>query len=164
MKNILISRSKSYSEEVQRIKDLLSEKGYNLKDSSINTDCIDDLIKQGKITAESDYDAQEIFKLCSEWAEIVVVFVDQKTGQDEQVCNEIEIAHRNNKEIIGVVLPNVNEGDIPENLKKYATKGLVNSAEPKIVDSITGKEEVWQEVDGQARKTPLAETKKPKAC
>ncbi|MBO0953080.1 hypothetical protein [Fibrella forsythiae] len=164
MKNVLISFSKASGSEVLSLKKLLSEKGYILRDASSKTDCLDYLIEQGKIAKDSQYDLEEVFRLCTEWAELLIVFIDKDSNENEDMCNMVEIAHRGSKDILGVMLSDIDEDDIPESLKKYANKGLIKSDDEQIIDAIEKEVEVWQEVSGQARTTPLGKISKPKSC
>lgn len=120
IKNVFVSHHHKDDASVDGLTNMLSGKGYQLKNSSIrakpeNQNRIDN--KQ-----VSDNTIKRLLRMKMRWASQVIVVIGKETYQRDWVNWEIETAHRLGKPIIGVYENGLKDQvEIPDSLKKHAT-------------------------------------------
>ncbi len=142
IKNIFISHIHEDDERLPALKELLAKRGYDVRDSSINS------TKPNKAKNE-DYIMWDVLAPQIDWAGVLVVLVSSGTHESVWVDREIEYAERNDKRIVGVWDRGAQDADLPENLKRYAD-AMVGWQADSIIDAINGKD-AWCNVDGSER-------------
>ncbi len=146
-RNIFISHIHEDDDRLNSLKDLLSNNGRDVRDSSVN--------KENPNNAHSEeYIKQQILAPKIQWAGALVVLISPDTHESEWVNWEIEYAHGLEKRIVGVWDHGANDCDIPEQLDKLAD-AIVGWQADKIIGAIDGAINDWDSPDGQPR-TPRA--------
>lgn len=142
-KNIFISHVHEDDEILQGMKDLLSGKGYTVRDSSVNASNPND-------AHSPDYIKNSILAPRINWAGVMVVLITSKTKESTWVDWEIEYANRKEKRIVGVWAQGERECTVPDSLDKYADAVVGWQAE-SIMDAIIGRTNNWYNQDGSER-------------
>src|SRR6266480_4696342 len=93
--NIFISHIHEDDDHIVAMKALLRERGFDIRDSSIN----ETRPNQAK---DPDYIKQEILAPRIDWASTLVVLISPETRGSEWVAWEIEYAQREGNRIVGV--------------------------------------------------------------
>lgn len=139
LRNVFISHVHEDDAGLGKLKDLLSKKNMEIRDSSVHT---------GKFNkAKSpEYIKSEILAPLINWAGVFICYVSSKTKDSEWVNWEIEYAAKQGKRIVGVWQHGENECDLPEALQEYAD-AVVGWNGDSIVDAINGKDG-WEKPDG----------------
>ena len=146
-RNVFISHFHDDDEHVHKLKDLLAEKGYQLKNSSI------DSTKPNQAT-NPEY-IRRLLRLRIQWSGTTIVLIGPHTHTREWVDWEIEQAHKKGKRIVGVYINGASDADVPENFKLYGD-ALVGWTGEKIIGAIEGTINNWENPDGTAWETPWA--------
>lgn len=136
-KNVFISHHHKDDNSINDLKGLLSKNGYEIKNSSIRVDQDGDSSDNGKKLSDSTIENKLRDKIS--WAGNVIVIVGEKTHTRDWVNWEIEQAHKQGKNIIGVYENGLKDiVEIPEALEKYANAmhGWNSSG---IIDALNGK-------------------------
>lgn len=149
-KNVFISHFHADDEHVHKLKDLLAEKGYTLKNSSI------DSTKPNRIV--SDEAIRRLLRLRISWAGVFICLIGAKTHTRDWVDWEIEQAKKKGKRIIGVFINGASDSDIPQNFKLYGD-ALVGWTGDKIIDAIEGNINNWENADGSKYENPYVPTR-----
>jgi ribonuclease BN (tRNA processing enzyme) len=144
-KNVFISHFHDDDEHVHKLKDLLAEKGYQLKNSSI------DSTKPNQAT-NPEY-IRRLLRLRIQWSGTTIVLIGHHTHTREWVDWEIEQAHKKGKRIVGVYINGASDADVPENFKLYGD-ALVGWTGEKIIGAIEGTINNWENPDGTSWETP----------
>lgn len=129
--NVFISHIHEDDEDLQGMKDLLSKKGFQIRDSSINSAKPND-------AKSPDYIKSEILAPRIRWAGTMVVLVSPGTHESDWVDWEIEYANKEGKRIVGVWAHGAKDCDLPDGLEKYAD-AIVGWNTDRIKDAICGK-------------------------
>lgn len=130
-KNLFISHLHEDDAYVGRLKGLLEQRGYEIRDSSI--------VKDKPNNAKNpDYIKSGILAPAITWAGTLVVLISAKTHESEWVEWEIEYAHKNDTRIVGVWLPGAKDSDLPQSLEKYGD-AVVGWQGEAVADAIEGK-------------------------
>jgi hypothetical protein len=141
-KNIFVSHFSEDEENIGKMKDLLASKGYQIKNSSIDS------------TKDNDASNEEYIKSLLrpriEWAGTFICLIGPKTHTREWVDWEIEQAHKQGKPIVGVYINGASGSDVPDNFNKYGT-ALVGWTGDKVIDAIQGKINNFENPDGSKR-------------
>lgn len=142
-KNVFISHRGKDDEHIGNLKDLLSKKGYHLRNSSI------DSTKPNNATNE-EY-IKNILRPRIEWAGTLICLIGKDTASSEYVNWEIEKAAKEGKNIVGVYLHGEKDNDLelPEALKTHADS-IVGWNTDKIIEAVEGNN-IMQNSDGSAR-------------
>lgn len=140
--NVFISHVHEDDSEVQGLKNLLSGKGYDVKDSSIDSSKPND-------ASNPDYIKNEILAPGINWAGAVVVLISPNTHKSEWVNWEIDYAHKKEKRIIGVWCQGAKDSDLPEMFEKFGDD-LVGWQGDKIIDALNG-DSHWEAPEGTPR-------------
>lgn len=128
MKNVFISHHGKDDEYVQRLKVKLKERGYILKNSSV------DSTKPNRMTNEESI--KRLLRLRIQWAGTFICLVGDKTHTRDFVNWEIDQANEKGKPIIGIYKHGTSmDTPLPSNLEKYHD-GLVGWKMDNIIKAI----------------------------
>ena len=144
-KNVFISHHRKDDKNIEKFRNLLKKRGYQIKNSSIDSS------KPNNANNE-DY-VKSILRSKIQWAGTFICLIGTQTSKREWVNWEIKQAAKQGKKIIGVYLDGAKGEDIPENLNLYGDS-LVTWRSEKIIAAIEGKlkgEEKWCDSDGNPR-------------
>ena len=136
-KNVFVSHHHKDDGSVDDLTNLLSKNGYEVRNSSIRVEQDNSPSNDGKTL--SDETIRNKLRDKISWAGNVIVIVGEKTHTRDWVNWEIEHAHKQGKNIIGVYENGLkDEVEIPEALEKYANAihGWDSSG---IIDALNGK-------------------------
>ncbi|MCY3728170.1 MAG: TIR domain-containing protein [Nitrospira sp.] len=139
-KNIFISHIHEDDEGLNKLKSLLKENGMTTRDYSINAD-------NPNNAHSEDYIKSKILSPRIQQASTLVVYISPETKDSEYVNWEIEYAHKQDKQIVGVWAHGENGCEIPEALNNYAD-AIVGWTGNRIIDAINGKIDGWENPDG----------------
>ncbi|WP_423807870.1 TIR domain-containing protein [Photobacterium damselae] len=139
-KNVFISHYGKDDDSVQGLKKLLSNNGYTLRNSSI------DSTKPNNATNE-DY-IKSLLRKKMEWAGSAIVLIGPETHTREWVNWEIDLAHRLGKPIVGVFMQGATDSDVPESFEKYGDS-LVGWRSDKIIEALEGTYNSWSGSNGE---------------
>lgn len=145
IKNVFVSHHHKDDASVDGLTNMLSGKGYQLRNSSIrvkpeNQNRIDN--KQ-----VSDNTIKRLLRMKMRWASQVIVVIGKETHQRDWVNWEIETAHRLGKPIIGVYENGLKDQvEIPDSLTKHATS-IIGWRSDSVIDALEGKSQ-FQNPDG----------------
>lgn len=142
-KNVFISHFGEDDEHVQSLKAKLSERGYQLRNSSI------DSTKSNEASNE-DY-IRRLLKEGISWAGTFICLIGPDTHTRPWVEWEIEQAHQMGKRIIGIYLNGVaNDCQLPKNLDLYSDT-IVGWRIDKIIDALDNQNIYTELPDGTSR-------------
>ena len=141
--NVFISHRHEDDALVEKLKDLLSRHGAQVRDSSVTSDTPNN--------AHSEDYIKSILADCIKWAGKVIVIITPDTKNHEWVSWEIENAARyGDKRIIGVWAPGAKGVDMPDELNDYAD-AVVGWNGDAIIEALNGDGAgPWQAPDGAA--------------
>ena len=142
-KNVFISHIHEDDKGLGKLKSLLKDNGMTIRDYSINKDNPNNAHSENYI--KSDILAPRI-----QQSSTLVVYISPETKDSQWVDWEIEYAHKQDKQIVGVWAHGENECEVPEALKKYAD-AIVDWTGNRIIDAINGKIDRWENPDGTER-------------
>src|SRR5260370_30964035 len=111
--HVFISHIHEDDDDLRGMKDLLSQHGLEMADSSINS-------SRPTAAADKDYIKNSILAPRIQWASTLVVLLSPGTRASEWVTWEIEYAEKLGKRIVGVWAHGAAECDVPEALDRYA--------------------------------------------
>ena len=145
IKNVFVSHHHKDDASVDGLTDVLSGKGYQLRNSSIRVNPDNQKrLDQNKV---SDRTIERLLRMKMRWASQVIVVIGKETHTRPWVEWEIRAAHQLGKPIIGVYENGLKEKvDLPENLKKYATS-IVGWRSDSVIDALEGNSQ-FQNPDG----------------
>jgi len=138
--NVFISHFNEDEENIRKMKDLLSSKGYQIKNSSI------DSTKPNRATNE-EY-IRRLLRMRIQWAGKFIALIGPETHTRPWVNWEIEQAYKKGKRIIGIYIQGAKDSDVPENLEKYGDS-IVGWNSDKIINALNGNND-WENVSGQS--------------
>ena len=138
-KNVFISHHGKDDDHIQKLKNLLSPKGYNLKNYSVDSS------KPNNANNEQ-YIKSQLRSLINK-SGTMIVLIGKETHNRDYVNWEIEQANKQGKRIVGVHINGEGEADIPENFKDYGD-ALVGWTGDRIIDALEGKINNWENPDG----------------
>lgn len=149
IKNLFVSHVHEDDAILSDLKSLLSNKGYDIRDASINS------TKPNNAENES-YIKYEILAPRINWAGALVVLISPNTHTSDWVNWEIEYAYKQGKRIIGVWTQGAQDSNIPSNLHLYAN-AVIGWQGDRIIDAINGNINNWSNPDGSPREPRLIE-------
>ena len=153
-RHVFISHHHADDVAVDKLTDLLTRKGYDIRNSSIRAKPANrERIAKGLV---SDEVIRRLLRLKISWAQTVVVLIGKQTHTRPWVNWEIAEANRRGKRIVGVYEHCGTKADIPENLEKYASEVVAWNAD-SIIAAIDGTDQPFQQPDG-------SEAPEPKSC
>lgn len=145
-KNVFISHHHKDDADVDKLTNLLCEKGYNIRNSSIRAKPANqERLKRGLVKDEV---IRRLLRMKISWAGTVIVIVGKETHERPWVNWEIEQAHRQGKKIVGVYEYGLKERvELPPALEKYGTSQVVGWDSNSIISAIEGAP-LFQNPDG----------------
>lgn len=145
-KNVFISHHHKDDANVDNLTNLLGKSGYNIRNSSIRAKPANqERLDKGLVKDET---IKRLLRMKMSWASTVIVLVGKETHSRPWVNWEIEQAHKQGKNIVGVYeLGLKDKVDLPPALEKYETSQVVGWNSEAIIDAIEGKP-VFQNPDG----------------
>jgi len=145
-KNVFISHHHKDDANVDKLTDLLSKKGFNIRNSSIRAKPENQLRLDNKLV--KDTVIQRLLRMKISWAGSVIVLVGKETHSRPWVNWEIEQAHKQGKNIVGVYEHGLKDKvDLPLALEKYRTSQVVGWDSDSIMAAIEGNS-IFQDPDG----------------
>ena len=117
-------------EHVDKLRQYLNEGGHEVDVSAIDSSSPNE-------AHNPDYIMSEYIRPKVEWCEAIVVLISPATQDSDWVDNEIELAKRLEKRIIGVWIPGSEGCPIPQGLQDYAN-AIVAWDEDAIIAAIDG--------------------------
>ena len=141
-KNVFVSHYNKDEENIGKLKSLLSQKGYTIKNSSI------DSTKPNRAT-NPEY-IKRLLRMRIQWAGTFICLIGPNTHKREWVDWEIEQAFKKGKRIVGVFINGAKDTDVPENFQKYGD-ALVGWHSDRIINAIEGKINNWETTTGEER-------------
>jgi len=150
-KNVFVSHHHKDDASVDGLTNILSGKGYQIRNSSIRVK--PDNQKRLDQKKVSDRTIARLLRMKMRWASQVIVVIGKETHTRSWVNWEIKAAHQLGKPIIGVYENGLKEKvPLPENLEKYSTS-IVGWRADSVIEALEGKSQ-FQNPDG----TPRAKT------
>ncbi|MCG7931800.1 MAG: TIR domain-containing protein [Candidatus Thiodiazotropha sp. 6PLUC6] len=145
IKNVFVSHHHKDDASVDGLTDMVSGKGYQLRNSSIRVNPENQKrLDQNQV---SDRTIARLLRMKMRWASQVIVVIGKETHQRPWVNWEVKVAHQLGKPIIGVYENGLKDQvEIPDNLKKYATS-IVGWRSDSVIDALEGKSQ-FQNPDG----------------
>jgi MTH538 TIR-like domain (DUF1863) len=131
--NVFVSHLHEDDSRIDDLKNLGSDRGLTIRDSSINA-------TRPNNAKDPDYIKNRILAPRIDWAGTMVVLISAETKNSEYVAWEIEYAQRTDTRIVGVFTSGAAGSDMPEGLEDYAD-AIVNWNGDAIVEAIRGKDE-----------------------
>lgn len=139
--HIFVSHYHEDEENVENLKNLLGNIGYEIKNSSVTSD-------KFNRANNSDY-IKNLLRDRIKWAAVFICLIGPETHNSEWVDYEIQEAHKMGKPIIGVYILGAKDSDVPEALNKYAD-AIVGWNKQNIDDAINGAS-IFVNADGTPR-------------
>ena len=145
-KNVFISHHHKDDADVDKLTDLLRKNGYNIRNSSIRAKPANQRrLDQGLV---KDAVIKRLLRMKISWAGSTIVIVGKETHTRPWVNWEIEQAHKQGKNIVGVYENGLKDNvDLPPALEKYGTSQVVGWDSKSIISAIEGKPS-FQNPDG----------------
>ena len=149
-RHLFISHHHQDDAEVTKLTNLLSGKGYDVRNSSVRMKPEN----QRKMAEKrvSDKVIERILRMKISWASTVVVLIGKGTHARRWVNWEIDKANEQGKRIVGVYVRGGTEADIPPSFEKYGS-ALVGWNTDNIIGAIDGNNN-FQNPDGSNRSGP----------
>lgn len=151
IKNVFVSHHHKDDTSVDGLANLVSEKGYKFRNSSIRVKPENQKrLDQKKV---SDNTIKRLLRMKMRWASQVIVIIGKETHKRDWVNWEINAAHKLGKPVIGVYENGLKDKvELPENLEKYGTS-VVGWRSDAVLSALDGKSK-FQFPDG----TPFPKT------
>ena len=144
--NVFISHYGQDDQHVQSLKQRLRDRGYNIRNSSIDSTKHND----GRIP--SDAVVQRLLRRGISWAGTFICLIGPETHNRWWVNYEIRQAHLQGKRIVGVYLHGSdNSVRLPEAFKKYGGTPIGWNSLDKLGDAMEGKDIPAENPDGTPR-------------
>jgi len=147
-RHVFISHHHADDAEVSNLTSLLSEKGYDIRNSSIRAKPANQQrLDKGLIKPEV---LRRLLRMKISWAGTVIVLIGKETYSRDWVKWEIEEAKKQGKRIVGIHASGEAQAKTPPGLADYATT-IVPWDPDSIVAAIDGKNDnAFQNPDGSA--------------
>jgi hypothetical protein len=128
--NVFASHLHEDDARIGDLKDLVADRGLEIRDSSINE-------SRPNRAKDPEYIKHQILAPRIDWAGTMVVLISPETKDSEYVRWEIEYAAKTGTRIVGVYTHGSADSDVPEGLEDYAD-AIVNWNGDAIVDAVRG--------------------------
>lgn len=149
-RHLFISHHHQDDAEVSKLQNLLSGRGFDVRNSSVRMKPENQRRMEEKRV--SDKVIERILRMKISWASTVVVLIGKDTHERKWVNWEIDKANEQGKRIVGVFVRGGTEADIPPSLEKYGS-AIVNWNTDSIMAAIDGQND-FQNPDGTNRQGP----------
>ena len=138
IKNVFISHHHKDDANVDKLTKLLSNNGFDIRNSSIRAKPANQRrLDKGLV---KDSTIKRLLRMKISWAGTILVLVGKQTHSRPWVDWEIEQAHRQGKKIVGVYERGLKDKvDLPPALEKYGTSQVVGWDSEAIMAAIEGK-------------------------
>lgn len=147
-RQVFVSHHHADDAEVDNLTSLLTNAGYEIRNSSIRAKPANQRrLDRGEVSEET---IRRLLRRKISWASRVVVLIGKKTHARPWVNWEIEQANKQGKRIVGVYVRGGTEADIPPALDKYAS-AIVGWNSGSIMDAMEGKDNPFELPDGTPR-------------
>ena len=140
VRNVFISHIHEDDHRLTPLKNLLTNAGIEVRDSSIHSE-------KPNNAKNADYIKSAILRPRIEWASVLVVLITPDTKNSDWVTWEIECATRLGKRIVGVWDHGESQCDIPPALDKYAD-AIVGWQGDRVKDAIEERINNREQPDG----------------
>lgn len=148
-KNVFISHYHKDDEYVQRLKRRFAEKGYQLKNSSI-----DSTKHKSRTKKPSDAVVKRLLRMRINWAGVFICLIGDRTHTREWVDYEIKQAREKGKKIIGVYTHGSKGADLPDELNISGSLLFGWNSVDKIIDAVENNTNYdWENPDGTKRQS-----------
>jgi hypothetical protein len=149
--HVFISHYHKDDTDVGNLTKLLNGRGYDVRNSSIRANPKNqERLNKGLVKEET---IRRLLRMKISWAGKVIVLIGKDTHTRRWVNWEIEQAHKQNKDIIGVFARGATDADVPASLRKYGCGRVAWNAD-SIVAALEGTDAPFQDSDGTASPTP----------
>lgn len=138
--NVFISHIHEDDHRLQPLKDMLKGAGCEARDSSITSE-------KPNNAKNPDYIMNEILKPAIDWAGTMIVLVTPDTKDSDWVQKEIEYAHEQGKNIVGVWDQGEDGCELPQGLEDFADHMVPWDAE-QVIDAIFDRIDGWRDPQG----------------
>lgn len=153
--NVFISHHGKDDDYVQRLKQRLTDKGYNIRNSSIDS-------TKHRDVRPSDAVIQRLLRKGINWAGTFICLIGKNTHTRPWVNYEIRQAYLQGKRIVGVYAHgSANNVELPEAFKKYGGPLLGWNSLDKLGDVMAGKNIPNEKPDGKPS-SPIHKTPRVK--
>ncbi len=144
-KNVFISHHHKDDVHVDKLTDLLGNKGFEIRNSSIRAKPANQKrLDKGLV---KDATIKRLLRMKISWAGTVIVLIGKETHSRSWVNWEIDQAHSQGKKIVGVYQNGLKDRvDLPQSLEKYST-AIVGWDSGAIMAAIEG-DPIFQNPDG----------------
>jgi hypothetical protein len=147
-RHVFISHHHKDDADVSKLTDLLSRRGYDIRNSSIRAKPSNQArLDKGLV---SDETIRRLLRMKISWAGTVIVLIGKETHARPWVNWEIDQANKQGKRIVGVYVQGGTEADIPASFEDYGSALVAWNAD-NIIKAIDGAECAFQKPDGSAR-------------
>jgi hypothetical protein len=150
VRNVFVSHIHEDEAQIEKLKALLAEHDFPVRDSSITSETANS-------AKDSDYIKHQILAPQIDWAGALLVVISPGMRDSQYVDYEIEYANRHDKQIVGVWTHGAADSDVPDALKKYAD-AVVAWRGDAIKEAICGEKSGWETNKGIPRE-PLTITR-----
>src|SRR5690242_3086411 len=106
IRNVFISHIHEDDEGLPKLKELLAQRGFEIRDASITSE-------KPNEASDPDYIKAEILSPGIRWASTLIVYITPDTHDSEWVNWEIEYAQKMGKRIVGVWAHGASESNLP---------------------------------------------------
>lgn len=142
VKNIFISHHGKDDEHVQQLKKRLKDKGYDVRNSSVDS-------TKHQERRPSDETIKKDLRDGIGWAGTFICLIGEDTHTRDWVDFEIEQAYKQGKKIVGIYIHGCSEAvKLPEKLEKYRSAIIGWNSLDKLVDILDGKHFPAENPDG----------------
>ncbi|HML70200.1 MAG TPA: TIR domain-containing protein [Macellibacteroides fermentans] len=141
-KNVFISHFNKDEENIIKLKDLLKDKGYTLRNSSIDSTKPND--------AKNEAYVKSLLRDGIKHAGTTIVLIGPETHKRSWVDWEIEQSNKQGNKIVGVFLQGAKDSHIPDSFQKFGD-ALIGWSGDKIIDAIEGRVNNWEKITGEIR-------------
>lgn len=147
-RHVFISHHHADDAEVDKLTNLFSKRGYDIRNSSIRAKPANqERLDKGLVNPEV---IRRLLRRKISWAGTVVVLIGKDTHARPWVDWEIEQANKQGKRIVGIYTRGGTQADVPAPLEKYASS-IVGWDSESIINAIDGTENPFENPDGSPR-------------
>jgi len=152
-KHVFISHHHKDDAEVGKLTNLLSRRGYDIRNSSIRAKPSNQAkLDKGLV---SDKTIQRLLRMKISWAGKVIVLIGKDTHKRPWVNWEIEQANKQGKDIVSVFTRGGTDADVPSSLKKYGCEQVAWNTD-SIIAALEGTDAAFQNPDGSPAPVPVS--------